>query len=99
MEEVAQRTSRRNQDQSDKQDDKQKDKDKPMVRNDRIVAVLECSMDYAELKHIKEVNKNLLDELEHFFEYYNSMCGKKFKMLGVKGPKTALKLIKKHLRD
>ena len=37
---------------------------------------------------------NLLKEIENFFESYNQVKGKKFKVLGRHGPKRAVKLVK-----
>lgn len=42
-----------------------------MVRNDRIVAVAAEVRDYADLQSFKDVNENLLEEIEHFFSSYN----------------------------
>ncbi len=42
-----------------------------------------------------EPNADWLAELEKFFTAYNKARGKKFKILGVKGAGTAMKLIKK----
>src|SRR2546423_1472095 len=49
----------------------QKDKEEGKVRNDRIIAVASESLNYSDLKSIKDLNENLLDELIHFFKYYN----------------------------
>lgn len=76
----------------------QTEKDGSEVRNDRILAVQDASLDHSMLKAIKDVDKHLLDELEHFFIYYNEMAGKKFKMVGVKGPKAAKRLIDTHTK-
>jgi inorganic pyrophosphatase len=40
----------------------------------------------------------MLDEIEQFFVNYNKERGKKFKVLGRKGPREALKLLKKSLK-
>ena len=70
------------------------------TRNDRIVAVpIEShGNSHSDVKSLKEVNKELLKELEQFFINYNSIRGVKFKLLGCRGPKTALALIKKATR-
>ncbi len=75
----------------------QQQKGEKEERNDRIVAVAEESIDHSGLVHIKEINKNLLNEVISFFEYYNKMRDKRFKFIGVKGPDKALKLIKQHM--
>jgi inorganic pyrophosphatase len=77
----------------------QKEKGKKAERNDRLLAVSIPSLDHAGIKNIKDVNKHFIDELVHFFEYYNMMCGKKFKLIGIKGPEAALALIKKQISN
>ena len=67
-------------------------KQKP-VRNDRLVAVACESLSYSHLREIADLNENLLNDVIHFFEYYNKMAGKKFKFLETKNSKDALKLI------
>jgi inorganic pyrophosphatase len=74
----------------------QKEKGEDKVRNDRIIAVATDSLTYSDVKSIKDVNKNRLDEIEHFFEYYCEMDGKKFKMLGTDDKKKAVRLIQKN---
>ena len=39
------------------------------------------------------LDKKVVDEIEHFFIYYNERRGKKFKPLGRYGPKRAMKLV------
>ncbi len=63
------------------------------LRNDRIIAVACDAHDYGALKTLKDVNPNLLKELEHFFISYNETRGKRFKLLAARGPKTALRRI------
>lgn len=75
----------------------QQEKGKKEERNDRIVAVALESIDHSGLAHIRELNKNLLNEVLSFFEYYNKMRNKRFRFIGVKGPDKAMKLIKKHI--
>ena len=67
-------------------------------RNDRLIAVAAHSRDYSEAKSLKDLNSNMLKEIEQFFITYNQEKGKKFKVLRMRGPGQALKLIKKSLR-
>ncbi len=67
-------------------------------RNDRLVAVASDAHDYRDLKTIRDINANLLKELEHFFVSYNEMRGKQFKLLGTRGPKHAMKLVKRGIK-
>lgn len=67
-------------------------------RNDRLVAVAADAHDYRDIKTIRDINANLLKELEHFFVSYNEMRGKQFKLIGTRGPKHAMKLIKRAIK-
>jgi inorganic pyrophosphatase len=67
-------------------------------RNDRLVAVAADAHDYQDLHTLRDVNANLLKELEHFFISYNEMRGKQFKLIGTRGPKHASKLIAKGIK-
>ncbi|MGC2474185.1 MAG: inorganic diphosphatase [Candidatus Sulfotelmatobacter sp.] len=67
-------------------------------RNDRLVAVAAHSRDYSEVQTFDDLNKNMLKELEQFFVNYNKERGKKFRVLQMRGPQHALKLLKKSLR-
>jgi inorganic pyrophosphatase len=73
---------------------KQENKTGKKIRNDRLVAVSNCSVLYGNIKNIDELNKSMVKEIENFFVDYNKHEGKKFHPLGWKGAKTALKLIK-----
>ncbi len=63
------------------------------LRNDRIIAVAHDAHDYAQLRSLKDVNPNLLEELERFFISYNETRGKEFQMLAARGPKPAWRRI------
>lgn len=75
----------------------QKEKSGKKERNDRILGVCIASQDYSKLKDIHQLSKNYLEELTHFFEYYNQMCGKKFKIVDIKGPEVALASVQSHI--
>jgi inorganic pyrophosphatase len=66
-------------------------------RNDRLIAVAAHSRDYSDVNRLEDFNDNMLHEIEQFFVNYNREKGKKFKVLGRKGPQQALKLLKKSL--
>jgi len=68
------------------------------IRNDRLVAVAMDAHDYRDLKSVRTMNQNLLEELDHFFVSYNEMRGRKYKALGHRGPKRAMKLLKQSQR-
>jgi inorganic pyrophosphatase len=66
-------------------------------RNDRLIAVADHSRDYSEAKSLEDLSSNMLKEIEQFFITYNKEKGKKFKVLRMRGPGQALKLVKKSL--
>jgi inorganic pyrophosphatase len=72
-------------------------KDKKTNRNDRILAVSSCSHDFSNIKSIDDVEKDRIEDIARFFKYYNKVEKKKFELLGIKGPKKALQLIKKQI--
>src|SRR4051812_26749967 len=45
----------------------QKDEEGKKIRNDRFIAIPEASNIYADIKSIKDIQKNVLSELELFF--------------------------------
>jgi inorganic pyrophosphatase len=67
-------------------------------RNDRLIAVAANSRDYSEVRHLNDLNTNMINEIEQFFVNYNKERGKRFKVLGKRGPREALKLLEKSLR-
>jgi inorganic pyrophosphatase len=67
-------------------------------RNDRLIAVAAHSKDYSDVNSLKDLNGTMLNEIEQFFVNYNKEKGKKFKVLGRKGPQEAMKLLKKSLK-
>lgn len=67
--------------------------EKETVRNDRLVAVADTAHVYAKLKKLKDLPKQALREIEEFFVNYHRLQGKKYKLIGCKGEKEALKLI------
>ncbi len=69
------------------------------TRNDRLIAVATHSKNYSELRSLRDVNPHLIEEIEHFFVSYNEARGKKFKPLGVHGPKRAMKLLEQCMKD
>ena len=66
-------------------------------RNDRLIAVAAQSRDYSDVKGLNDLNSNMLKEIEQFFITYNKEKGKKFKVLRMRGPGQALKMLKKSL--
>jgi inorganic pyrophosphatase len=75
----------------------QKEKNQKPIRNDRIIAVATTSILFADITDVKELNKNMVQEIEHFFINYNRDEGKEFTMLGWRKPAVAVKLIEQNL--
>jgi inorganic pyrophosphatase len=71
---------------------------KDKQRNDRIVSVEQDAHSWADIKTIDDLGKQFCRELEEFFVNYHSLSGEKYRVLGVKGPAQARKLVKASLR-
>jgi inorganic pyrophosphatase len=67
---------------------------KKTVRNDRIIAVEEQNHSYAKVKHVDDLGKQFVKELEEFFVDYHKLSGEKYKVLDVKGPGEARRRVK-----
>ncbi len=71
----------------------QTERDGTYTRNDRLIAVAADSRTHKEVRTLADLNKTLLDEIEHFFVSYNEIKGKTFVPLGRFGPIKAARLI------
>jgi inorganic pyrophosphatase len=67
-------------------------------RNDRIVAVEQDAHSWEDIKTIADLGKQFTRELEEFFVNYHKLSGKGYRILGVKGPQQARKLVKSSVR-
>ncbi|HZW81062.1 MAG TPA: inorganic diphosphatase [Candidatus Deferrimicrobiaceae bacterium] len=67
---------------------------KGKVRNDRIVAVEQDAHSWADIKTLDDLGKHFLKELEEFFVEYHRLSNTEYRVLGVKGPGRARKLVK-----
>ena len=68
-------------------------------RNDRLLAVALESHTHSDLKDIADLNPTLVKELGEFFVNYHQLHGSTFRVLGVKGPKQATRLLEKAIRN
>jgi len=75
----------------------QRDK-KGWLRNDRIVAVEQGAHSWSETKTIDDLGKEFRKELEEFFVDYHKLSGEKYRVLAVRGPGHARKLVKAGIR-
>jgi inorganic pyrophosphatase len=71
---------------------------KKRTRNDRVVAIENENHSYAKVKHVDELGKKFVKELEDFFVNYHEQIGLKYKILDVRGPSEAWKRIKAGMR-
>lgn len=71
----------------------QQGKKKTGERNDRVIAIEEANHSYAHVRHVKELGKKFVKELEEFFVNYHELQGDKYRILDVKGPAEARRRI------
>jgi inorganic pyrophosphatase len=71
---------------------------KKKVRNDRLLAVAEMNHEYSYLKTLDDLPSQFLHELEEFFVNYHRLEGKRYKLLGCKKTKAAMRLVQKAQR-
>ncbi len=64
------------------------------LRNDRIIAVEQAAHNWRHVKTIADLGNRFIEELEQFFVNYHRMSNTRYRVLRVKGPKTAKKLVK-----
>lgn len=67
-------------------------------RNDRLVAVALASHRHSDLQDISELNPTLVKEVGQFFVNYHQLQGSRFKVLDVKGPGEAARLLDKAIK-
>lgn len=73
----------------------QTERDGKKERNDRLIAVPVKDDTQAEIKSLEDLGKKQLNDIVVFFQHYNKMAGKEFKVLKIEGPEKAIELIKK----
>ena len=71
---------------------------KEKERNDRIVAVEHQNHTYAHVKHIRDLGKKFMHEIEEFFVNYHDLSGKKYRIIDGKGPSEAWRRIEDGVR-
>ena len=67
-------------------------------RNDRIVAVEQDAHSWANTKSIADLGKEFCRELEEFFVNYHKLSGTEYRILDMRGPGQARKLVKSAMR-
>jgi len=68
---------------------------KNTIRNDRLVAVERDNHSYAPVKHIDDLGKAFVEELEAFFVNYHSLSSNHYRIIGVRGPGAARRRLDK----
>jgi inorganic pyrophosphatase len=71
----------------------QNEKGSKTIRNDRIVAIADASNLFKGIQNIKELNENMVKQIEEFFIDYNKEEGREFKPIKWASAKTAWELI------
>lgn len=66
-----------------------------VVRNDRLIGVAEQSTTHARTRDLGDVSPALIDEIEAFFDQYNRLDGKAFKVLHRRGSAAATALARR----
>jgi inorganic pyrophosphatase len=73
----------------------QRDKRGPVVRNDRLIALAEGSTERGTPRRLRDLDGQLLEQIEGFFADYNRMRGTSFKPLRRRGSRTAGRLLER----
>jgi len=63
----------------------QRERDGEVVRNDRLIGVAQESSTHGELKDLSDLDDAMLGQIEAFFEQYNRLNGKSFRVLHRRG--------------
>jgi inorganic pyrophosphatase len=71
---------------------------KKTERNDRILAVEKDAHSWADVKTVDDLGKDFCRELEEFFVNYHKLSGERYRVLGIRGPDRARKLVKSGMR-
>jgi inorganic pyrophosphatase len=67
-------------------------------RNDRIISVEKDAHSWADIETVDDLGKQFVRELEEFFVDYHRLSREQYRVLGLKGPKQARKLVKSKMR-
>ncbi len=65
------------------------------LRNDRIIAIEQDNHSYAHIKHVDDLGKTFIEELEEFFVNYHKLSNSQYRVLDVRGPGEARRRMKK----
>ena len=73
---------------------RESDDDGTLVENVRLVAIGERCQLFSDVHRLSDLPKNVIDQIERFFISYNQQDGKKFKVVGCRGPGSAKRYVK-----
>jgi inorganic pyrophosphatase len=71
----------------------QRERDGEVVRNDRVIAVAVESTTHRDLRDLDDISDALLGEIEAFFDQYNRLDGKEFRVLHRRGGSAAAGIV------
>jgi inorganic pyrophosphatase len=63
------------------------------VRNDRLLAVATASHTHRSVRELTDLDRHLLEQIEHFFASYNQIKGKEFRPLARRGAAAACRMV------
>lgn len=66
--------------------------------DDKIIAVPKHDPRWEEVEDLSQLNKHTIKEIQHFFETYKTIDGKKVEISGVEGREAAYEAVKKGLQ-
>lgn len=72
---------------------RQTERDGTVEENDRLIAVAEKSILFADVKTLDDLPPAVAEQIEHFFINYNEQAGKRFEPKGRHGPRRAANLL------
>jgi len=73
-------------------------KGKKTKRNDRLVAIEIANHAWTNIRHIDDLGKQFVKELEEFFVNYHDLTGKEYRILDVKGPGAAHRCVEQGMK-
>lgn len=68
------------------------------IRNDRLVGAIETPVNAARYRELRDVPRDIVREIEHFFRSYNEAQGRPFRVTGRGGAKAAEQILKRASR-
>ena len=70
-----------------------------MIRNDRLLATIETSVNRPAITRLEQMDKQQLQDIEHFFRSYNQAQGRDFRITGRGGARPAQKMFRDAVRE